>query len=110
MKKLLQLRQEDNEERKRKTQQGDTDLTWKNLSNKERKKPRAPASETSLYRGVFTNAGDFTDATHPNRRLTRGLYICGNLVLRRSVPKPPATGLAPFIRSWPILCRIWINI
>src|SRR3954469_3167352 len=85
MKKLLQLRQEDNEERKRKTQQGDTDLTWKNLSNKERKKPRALASETSLYRGVFTNAGDFTDATHPNRRLTRGLYIGGNLGLRRSV-------------------------
>jgi hypothetical protein len=31
-----------------------------------------------------------------------------NFRLRSTRPKPPATGLAPLVRSWPLLYRIWI--
>ena len=94
---LLQLRQEDNEERKRKTQQGDTDLTWKTSPTKRGKNHGRQPAKLHYNRECLHNAGDFTDVTPPNRRLTRGLYIGGNLGFRRSV-RCNSSQLGPSLR------------
>jgi hypothetical protein len=50
---------DNNEEQKKNHSERDKTLMWKNLSNKERKKPQAPASETSLYQECLQNALDY---------------------------------------------------
>jgi hypothetical protein len=56
----------------------DNDLTWKTPQMR-RVKTMTPTSKSSLYAGVSTQHRDFTDATHPVQRLTRGIYSGGNL-------------------------------
>jgi hypothetical protein len=43
-------------------------------------------------------------------RCLAGLHGLIDLTHASTRPKPSATGLAPLVRSWPLLYRIWIRI
>ena len=53
---------------------GTRDFNMKNHSNKEEKKPRAPASNTSLFRVSLQTRRDLQCVAYPVRRLTRGTH------------------------------------
>jgi hypothetical protein len=73
---------------------------WKNLSNKEKKKPRAPASKSSIYAGVFTQCWGFI----------RCNLSCNGGSLGPLSPSLPATSLASLHQKLALLCTPFPSI
>jgi hypothetical protein len=63
---------------------------------------------------MFTNAVGYLMMRWTLAGGLQGVYIDGGndpyQLARSPRPKPPATGLAPLVRSWPLLYGIWIRI